>query len=53
MSNNIFLNNNLDEQLLNKIFFTLINEDKRNNPNATIDEEFIEPIVALSVNTSL
>ena len=32
---------------------TLINEDKRNNPNATIDEEFIEPIVALSVNTSL
>ena len=28
MSNNIFLNNNLDEQLLNKIFFTLINEDK-------------------------
>ena len=32
---------------------TLINEDKRNNPNATIDEEFIEPIIALSVNTSL
>lgn len=30
MSNNIFLNNNLDEQLLNKIFFTLINEDKWN-----------------------
>ena len=32
---------------------TLINEDKRNNPNATIDEEFIEPIIALNVNTSL
>jgi diguanylate cyclase (GGDEF)-like protein len=32
---------------------TLINEDKRNNPNTTIDEEFIEPIVALNVNTSL
>ena len=32
---------------------TLINEDKRNNPNATIDEEFIESISALSVNTSL
>ena len=32
---------------------TLINEDKRNNPNATIDEEFIESITALSVNTSL
>ena len=28
MSNNIFLNNNIEEQLLNKIFFTLINEDK-------------------------
>ncbi|QKF65829.1 diguanylate cyclase/phosphodiesterase [Arcobacter venerupis] len=32
---------------------TLINEDKRNSPNTTIDEEFIEPIVALNVNTSL
>jgi len=32
---------------------TLINEDKRNNPNATIDEEFIEPITALSINSSL
>ncbi|PUE63494.1 GGDEF domain-containing protein [Arcobacter caeni] len=32
---------------------TLINEDKRNNPNATIDEEFIEPIIALSINSSL
>lgn len=32
---------------------TLINEDKRNNPNATIDDEFIEPIAALCVNTSL
>jgi diguanylate cyclase (GGDEF)-like protein len=32
---------------------TLINEDKRNNPNATIDDEFIEPIIALCVNTSL
>ena len=32
---------------------TLINDDKRNNPNATIDEEFIEPIIALSVNSSL
>ena len=28
MSNNIFLNNNIEEQLLNKIFFTLITEDK-------------------------
>lgn len=32
---------------------TLINEDKRANGNAVIDDEFIEPIVALSVNTSL
>ena len=32
---------------------TLINEDRRNNPNATIDEEFIEPIPALCINTSL
>ena len=28
MSNNIFLNNNIEEQLLNKIFFTLITKDK-------------------------
>ncbi len=32
---------------------TLINEDKRNNPYATIDEEFIESITALNINTSL
>lgn len=32
---------------------TLINDDKRNNPNATIDEEFIEPIIALCINSSL
>ena len=40
------------KSLYNNIL-TLINEDKRNNPNATIDEEFIEPIIALSVNSSL
>ena len=32
---------------------TLINDDKRNNPNATIDEEFIEPIIALCIDSSL
>ncbi|MFA6740815.1 MAG: GGDEF domain-containing protein [Arcobacteraceae bacterium] len=32
---------------------TLINDDKRNNPNATIDEEFIEPIIALCIDCSL
>jgi hypothetical protein len=32
---------------------TFINEDKRNNANARIDEEFIEPIPALNINTSL
>ena len=32
---------------------TFIKEDKRNNANARIDEEFIEPIPALNINTSL
>ena len=32
---------------------TLINEDKRANGNASIDNEFIEPIIALNINTSL
>ncbi|MDZ7817791.1 MAG: GGDEF domain-containing protein [Aliarcobacter sp.] len=32
---------------------TLINEDKRANGNAIIDDEFIEPIKALNINTSL
>ncbi len=32
---------------------TFINEDRRNNPHAKIDEEYIEPIKALNVNTSL
>ena len=32
---------------------TFINEDKRNNANARIDEEFIKPIIALNINTSL
>lgn len=31
----------------------LINEDKRSNGNSSIDDEFIEPIVSLNVNTSL
>jgi diguanylate cyclase (GGDEF)-like protein len=31
----------------------LINEDKRANGNASIDNEFIEPITALNINTSL
>jgi diguanylate cyclase (GGDEF)-like protein len=31
----------------------IIGEDKRNNPNARIDDEFIESITSLSVNTSL
>ena len=30
-----------------------INEDKRANGNASIDNEFIEPIIALNINTSL
>jgi diguanylate cyclase (GGDEF)-like protein len=30
-----------------------INEDKRANGNASIDNEFIEPIIALDINTSL
>ena len=32
---------------------TIINEDKRNNPHATIDDEFIEIIPSLNVNTPL
>ena len=32
---------------------TLINDNKRNSLNATIDEEFIEPIIALCINSSL
>jgi diguanylate cyclase (GGDEF)-like protein len=32
---------------------TIINEDKRNNPNATIDDEFIEIIPSLNINTPL
>jgi EAL domain-containing protein (putative c-di-GMP-specific phosphodiesterase class I) len=32
---------------------TFINQDKRNNPNARIDEEFIEAIPALNIDTSL
>ena len=32
---------------------TLINDNKRNSLNTTIDEEFIEPIIALSINSSL
>ncbi len=32
---------------------TLINEDKRANGNSSIDEEFIEPIISLKVDTSL
>ena len=32
---------------------TLINEDKRANGNASIDNEFIEPIEALNINSSL
>ena len=31
----------------------IISEDKRNNPNARIDDEFIELIASLSINTSL
>jgi diguanylate cyclase (GGDEF)-like protein len=31
----------------------LINEDKRANGNASIDSKFIEPIIALNINTSL
>lgn len=30
-----------------------INQDKRANGNASIDNEFIEPIIALNINTSL
>ena len=32
---------------------TLINDNKRNSLNTTIDEEFIEPIIALCINSSL
>ena len=46
----------VDVEMIKPIYnniLTLINEDKRNNPNATIDEEFIETISSLSINTSL
>ena len=31
----------------------IINDDKRANGNASIDDEFIEPIIALNIDTSL
>jgi diguanylate cyclase (GGDEF)-like protein len=40
------------ESIYNNIL-TIINEDKRNNPNATIDDEFIEIIPSLNINTPL
>lgn len=40
------------ESIYNNIL-TIINEDKRNNPHATIDDEFIEIIPSLNINTPL
>ena len=45
---------NIDEILaIYSDIVTLISEDKRANGNSSIDEEFIEPIIPLKVDTSL